>query len=283
MVIEKAYAKINLFLNVLGKRKDGYHDLEMINVKIDLCDTLEIRKTDMNGCVIIKSNDLFLSNQDNIVIQTAKYMLRNFKIDSGLEIKIDKNIPFGAGLGGNSSDSAAVIRGINRLFDLKLSIEKMMDIGLNYGADIPYCLVDYPAIVKGIGEKVEKIEMDLSGYKLLLANPKEFISTKEVFRLASNQETKKRDINKIIELIKSGNTKLFLKETFNSLEEIVVDNYPKVKAMRNLIVSALGSENLVMSGSGSSFVKVLEKDNLEVLDFIDKNNTDFCFKMHNFL
>ena len=77
VVIEKAYAKINLFLNVLGKRKDGYHDLEMINVKIDLCDTLEIRKTDMNGCVIIKSNDLFLSNQDNIVIQTAKYMLRN--------------------------------------------------------------------------------------------------------------------------------------------------------------------------------------------------------------
>ena len=137
MITEKAYAKVNLFLNVLDKREDGYHSLEMLNVKIDLYDILTFKIIDSEEAIIIKSNDLFLSNQENIVIQVARYMMKRYDIKSGLEITIEKNIPFGAGLAGNSADSAAVIKGINKLFSLNLSLETMMEIAVNFGADIP--------------------------------------------------------------------------------------------------------------------------------------------------
>ena len=218
MIVEKAYAKVNLFLNVLDKRKDGYHNLEMLNVKIDLYDLLEFNAIDCCNTVIIKSNDLFLSNQDNIVLQVAKYMLKNYEIQSGLEIKITKNIPFGAGLAGNSADSAAVIKGINKMFKLNLSVNEMIDIGLLFGADIPYCLFDTPAFVSSVGEVIEDFPMDFSEYKLLLINPKEFISTKEVFDKADKSTLKKKDVKNLKFHCKQNDVQSIRQNVHNYLE-----------------------------------------------------------------
>jgi len=282
MIIEKAYAKVNLFLNVLDKRKDGYHDLEMLNAKIDLYDMLEFGEIDCPNTVIIKSDDLFLSNQDNIVLQVAKYMLRNYNIKTGLEIKITKNIPFGAGLAGNSADSAAVIKGINKMYGLNLSIKEMIDIGVMFGADIPYCLFDTPAFVSSIGEVIEDFDLDLSDYKLLLINPREFISTKEVFDFADKSNIKIKDINDLKAYCEHNDIKAIRENVHNSLEEIVIKNYAFMENFKNNLVAELGSIGLVMTGSGSSFIKILDK-NEDVSDFISRYNDKYLIKMHNFL
>jgi 4-diphosphocytidyl-2-C-methyl-D-erythritol kinase len=283
MVIKKAYAKVNLFLNVLDKRDDGYHDLEMFNAKIDLYDTLEFRKIDNKDMVIIRSNDLFLSNQDNIVIQVARYLLREYGVKSGLEITIDKKIPFGAGLAGNSADSAAVIKGINELFNLGLSLKTMQEIGLVYGADIPYCLVDSKAFVTGIGEVVTEVEFDFENSQVLLINPKEYISTKEVFELADKKECGKRCLDIIKANIKQNDLVGLKKCVFNSLEDVVLNNYPNILEMRNIIVSNLDDFGLVMTGSGSSFVKIVDKEDPKVKKFISEQKNRYIIKLYNFL
>ncbi|MDY0024126.1 MAG: 4-(cytidine 5'-diphospho)-2-C-methyl-D-erythritol kinase [Candidatus Izemoplasmatales bacterium] len=282
MVIEKAYAKVNLFLNVLDKREDGYHSLEMLNTKIDLFDILTFKIIDSEEAIIIKSNDLFLSNQENIVIQVARYMMKRYDIKSGLEITIEKNIPFGAGLAGNSADSAAVIKGMNKLFSLNLSLDKMMDIAVNFGADIPYCLVDKPAFVSGIGEKIEEVDLDLSNYKLLLINPKEFIGTKDVFEIGDKSGFKTYNIENIKHLLMNNQFDIFKKHLHNSLEEVVINNYPFMKEFKEILIEKLNSEGLVMTGSGSTFIKLTEKST-DLSQFIEEFKDRYFVKTYNFL
>jgi len=282
MITEKAYAKVNLFLNVLDKREDGYHSLEMLNAKIDLYDILTFKIIDSEEAIIIKSNDLFLSNQENIVIQVARYMMKRYDIKSGLEITIEKNIPFGAGLAGNSADSAAVIKGINKLFSLNLSLETMMEIAVNFGADIPYCLVDKPAFVSGIGEKIEEVDLDLSNYKLLLINPKEFIGTKDVFEIGDKIGFKTYNIENIKHLLMNNQFDIFKKNLHNSLEEVVINNYPFMKEFKEILIEKLNSDGLVMTGSGSTFIKLTEKST-DLSQFIDEFNDRYFVKTYNFL
>ncbi len=282
MIEEKAYAKVNLFLNVLDKRNDGYHNLEMINAKIDLFDNIKFKIIDCPETVIIRSNDLFLSNQDNVVIQVAKYMLRNFQIKSGLEITIEKNIPFGAGLAGNSADSAAVIKGINRLFNLELTNEIMSEIGAMFGADIPYCLIDYPAYVTGIGEKIEKISVDLSSYKVLLINPKEYISTKTVFEFGDKKGFEQKNIHEAKKFLEKNDIAGFKNFMFNSLEQVVVENYQSINDFKKILIDKLGSSGLIMTGSGSTFIKIIGK-NEDFSHFTTEYKVNYLVKTYNFL
>jgi len=282
MIIEKAYAKVNLFLNVLDKRKDGYHNLEMLNVKIDLFDTLEFKLIDCPETVIIKSNDLFLSNQENVVIQVARYMCRTYDIKSGLEIKIDKRIPFGAGLGGNSADSAAVIKGINKLFELNLSQKEMQEIGIMYGADIPYCLTDKAAIVTGIGEVIEEIDLDFSNYHLMLINPREYISTKEVFEKADKEKLEVFDFNEVRKFINENDIDSLKEKLFNSLECIVEKNFSVISRFKQTLVNELGDKGLVMTGSGSSFIKLIDKKK-DFSRFINAFKGKYLIKINDIL
>lgn len=282
MIKEKAYAKVNLFLNVLDKRKDGYHNLEMLNTKIDLFDTLEFKILKKTDAVIIKSNDLFLSSQENVVVQVARYMMRNYEIKDGIEITIDKKIPFGAGLAGNSSDSAAVIKGINRLFSLKLTPENMLEIGMMFGADIPYCLIDKPAFVSGIGEIIEPVKLDMDNYRLLLVNPCEYISTNEVFKIGDKSGYDQKDINLIKELVKNNDVENLSENLFNSLEEVVVNNFEIIKKFRDLLIKKLGKKNLVMTGSGSSFI-MIAPENTDFSEFINEYSDKYLIKLCKFL
>lgn len=282
MIKEKAYAKVNLFLNVVDKRTDGYHNLEMINAKIDLFDTLEFKVIDCPGTVIIKSNDLFLSSQDNVVLQVAKYLLREYNIKQGLEIYIDKNIPFGAGLAGNSSDSAAVIKGINRIFELNLSMKTMEEIGLMFGADIPYCLHDEVAIVEGVGEKITPIKLDLSSYRVLLINPKEYISTQAVFKLISKDNYEQKPLSTIVDMLKIDKHQDLKATIFNSLEKVVINNYQNMADFRKNLIEQLGEEGLIMTGSGSSFIKLID-EKPTYNEFIAENKTKYLTNVYKFL
>ncbi|MCF7923926.1 MAG: 4-(cytidine 5'-diphospho)-2-C-methyl-D-erythritol kinase [Candidatus Izimaplasma sp.] len=275
MIKEKAYAKVNLFLNVLDKRRDGYHNLEMVNVKINLHDEIKIKKCHMTSGVIIKSNDMFLSNQDNIVLQCARFIQEKYNLNSGIEITIDKRIPYGAGLGGNSTDVASVIKGINQLENLNLSLETMQEIGIMFGADIPYCLVDYPAIVTEKGETINQFENKLSDYFILIVHPKIYVSTETIFDEGDQSGFKHADISKIIKAIKENDFALIQHSLFNSLEEIVMKKDERMSKFKTELVSELGEEGLVMTGSGSTFIKIIKQEDNKIIDFIDENKDKY--------
>ena len=283
MVIEKAYAKVNLFINVIGARRDGYHDLEMINTKIDLYDTVKIEELDSPGLVIVKSNDLFLSNQNNLVIESARYMIKEYAPDKGVTVTIDKVIPFGAGLAGNSVDAAAIIRGIDKLFNLNITMEKMQKLGIKFGADIPYCLVDYPAIVEGIGEKVTKFDMDFSSYKVLLVNPREYISTQDIFTLGDRFGFENVSMKKIRKAIQKNDVDEFVANIHNALEKIAKEKNKKVEETYNHIKDELGEDGLTMTGSGSTMIKLFKGDDSAIKDFVKANKSQYFTNIYSFL
>lgn len=283
MIIEKAYAKVNLFINVVGARRDGYHELEMVNTKIDLYDTVKIEELDSPGLVIVKSNDLFLSNQNNLVIESARYMIKEYAPEKGVTVTIDKVIPFGAGLAGNSVDAAAIIRGIDKLFNLNIPLEDMQKLGIKFGADIPYCLVDYPAIVEGIGEKITEIEMDFKEYKVLLVNPREYISTQDIFTLGDRFGFENVSIKKIKKAIDKKNVDEFVKNMHNALEKIAINNNGRVKETYEHIKKELGEEGLTMTGSGSTFIKLFKGDGKLEKSFIEANKHRYFTNIYTFL
>jgi len=283
MIIEKAYAKVNLFINVLETRKDGYHNLEMVNAKIDLHDTIKLEKTNSEGLVLIRSNDLFLSNQNNIVFDTAAHVMHRYLPDKGIIIDIDKKIPFGAGLAGNSADAAAIIKGINKLFDLKLTFEEMANIGVQFGADIPYCLIDEQAIVESIGEVITKIELNLKGKQLFLLNPRVYIQTKDIFSIGDRNGFDNVDSLPIRKAIEAKDQNAFIKGMHNSLQKLSLDFNGDVKEAYETAKSALGEEGLVMTGSGSTFIKIVNKDEPEVLKFVEAYREKYFVSVYNFL
>jgi len=283
MVKELAYAKVNLFLNVLDKRKDGYHNLEMVNAKIDLFDTITLEASEDAELVMIRSNDLFLSNQNNIVFNVAKAFLNRYKPESGVMITIDKNIPFGAGLGGNSADAASIIKGLNTLFDLKLTQQEMIEFGLPFGADIPYCLSEGVAFVEGIGEKISLFDIDLSKKEVLLLHPKIFVSTKDAFVSGDEEGFLNRDAKAIKEALTSNEASILIKEMHNSLQKITFSQYPKVKEAYDLLKRELGDEGLLMTGSGSTIIKIVDKSDETVKKFVQDFGEKYFLHIYCFL
>ena len=158
MVKEKGYAKINLFLNVVGKRLDGYHELEMVMAPLRLHDVLTFTKNS-TGEISVSSNKKIVENEkDNIVYKVAEFLQEEFSVVNGVDITIEKNIPLAGGLAGGSADAAATLRGLNKLWKLNLSLNDLAKLGLEFGADIPFCVYNKMAIAKGVGE-------DLSFFK----------------------------------------------------------------------------------------------------------------------
>lgn len=279
----KAYAKVNLFINVLDKRKDGYHALQMVNAKIDLYDDITIEETDCRGMVMIRSNDMFLSNQNNVVFDVAKYMLEAHAPEKGVNITIEKNIPFGAGLAGNSADAACIIRLMDDLFDLNLSMQEMADIGLKFGADIPYCLYDGTAIVEGIGDKITPVEFPFEGQKLLLMHPKTFISTEKVFKKGDKLGFDNGDFDMIRKAIDTKDVDLFISHMHNALQAITISENEKIAVAYEEIEKKVGTDGVVMTGSGSTFVKVFPRENASVERVIDDFSDEIYVKAYNFL
>ncbi|MGD9910705.1 MAG: 4-(cytidine 5'-diphospho)-2-C-methyl-D-erythritol kinase [Candidatus Izemoplasmatales bacterium] len=283
MISMKAYAKVNLFINVLNKREDGYHLLEMVNAKVDLYDQITVSENPTPGMVLIKSNDMFLSSQNNIVVDVAQDMMHRYVEGKGVTIEIDKKIPFGAGLAGNSTDAATIVKAINELFGIGLTKDEMIRFTLPYGADIPYCLSNDLAFVEGIGEKITPIDLSLKEKQILLVNPKIFTSTKEIFDAGDKHGFDNVSSSLIRKAIEEKNTEEFILNMHNALQKVSIEFHPEIKELYEIMNSHLSSKGLVMTGSGSTFIYITDKNDLRLKKFIDEYSKKYFINIYNFL
>ncbi|MFK5883752.1 MAG: 4-(cytidine 5'-diphospho)-2-C-methyl-D-erythritol kinase [Candidatus Izemoplasma sp.] len=264
MLKEKAYAKINLFLNVVGKRIDGYHDLEMIMAPLELHDLLTFKENDSSEVNITSSKVITSKKKDNVVYKVAMYLKEEFNISKGVDITIQKNIPIAAGLAGGSADAAATIRALNKMWKLKLNKEEMAQIGEKFGADIPFCIYNHLCIARGKGEELFFIKKKLK-FPVLLINPNIKLSTKEVFDSYVSEDTKVRKISDMSAGIYNKNIDIIIRELHNSLESSAFKMEPKIQALKNDLIDK-GLKGTLMSGSGATVFSISkDKQKLKVV------------------
>lgn len=272
MVKEKAYAKINLFLDVLGKRLDHYHDLEMVMAPLELHDVISFEIISEDRIILSESITICDDPKDNLVYKVASHLKNEYAITQGVKIHIEKNIPIAAGLAGGSADAAATLRGLNKLFKLKLSLEELAKIGEIFGADIPYCIYNKLCIARGKGEELFFLNKRLN-FPVLIITPPILVSTKKVFQSIKEEDIKPVKITNMTNAIYNKNRLLIIKELYNALMPFTFKLFPEVMALSDMI-RALNPEGFLMSGSGPSFFIFTEnKTSLqEIASHFKENN-----------
>lgn len=266
-MIIKANAKLNIALQITGVREDGYHLLDMVFKELDFGDEVSVEKIS-KGIELTCSDKSLPTDEKNIAYKAAKRMIEKYEICEGIKIDIIKRTPHGAGLGGGSSDAAAVIKGINEHFDLKLSYEEMIEIGVKLGADVPFFLKGGIQRAKGIGEELEMIDVT-DNYYYAVVKPEESVSTvwayKEFDVMTSNGETKNssKRIEDVIKALKDHDEKQIEACIFNDLEAPVIKALPVISDIKNAMKEK-GAFAAMMTGSGSAvFGMFKDKDAAE--------------------
>ena len=253
----KALAKINLGLDVVRRREDGYHEVKMIMQSIRLFDRLTITKTEQPG-IHLHTNLHFLPvNENNLVYQSAKLLMDEFHIDGGVDIQLDKRIPIAAGMAGGSTDAASCMLAMNELFDLGLSKKRLMKRGVTLGADIPYCILKGTALSEGIGEKLSTIPKTPDCY-ILIAKPGIHVSTKYVYtNLILDENTNHPDIDRMIAAMKNNDLSDLCRHLGNVLETVTIPAHPEIQKIKECMIQngALGS---LMSGSGPTVFGIFD-------------------------
>lgn len=266
-VIIKAPAKINLFLDILNKRDDGYHNVNMIMQTVTLFDTVIISKTDKKGITLSFPNQEFLCRESNIKKNTAFKAANEFfkalGIDSyGIKITIFKNIPICAGLAGGSADAAAVLIGLNRMFNTKLSKPELCKLGGKIGADVPFCILGGTMLATDTGTTLTKLN-NMPFCYFVLCKPRIRISTRKAYEASDNNFRVAKDLNNILYAIRKRRLKYLAKCTFNSFEEVL--NLRAVKRIKNFMEKN-GAISACMSGSGPTVYGI----------FYDKYSAIWC-------
>lgn len=259
----KALAKINLGLDVVRKREDGYHEVRMVMQTIHLFDRLEMKKTNSSDITMTTNLAFLPTNENNLVYKAAKLLKDEFEIPDGIDVKLHKHIPVAAGMAGGSTDAAAVLYGMNRMFDLGLSKEELMQRGVKIGADVPYCIMRGTALAEGIGEKLTVLS-PMVKCPVLIAKPQISVSTKFVYEnLKLNENTVHPDIDKLIEDITAKDLKQIGKDMGNVLETVTIPNYPVISEIKEHMREH-GAVNAMMSGSGPTVFGLFEKEETAV-------------------
>ena len=245
----KALAKINLGLDVVRRREDGYHEVRMIMQTIQLYDRLDIKRTQEPG-IQIQTNLSFLPvNENNLIYKAAKLLMDEFSITDGVSVKLDKRIPVAAGMAGGSTDAAAMLIGVNRLFSLGLTKRELMERGVQIGADVPYCIMRGTALAEGIGEALSPLP-PMVKCPVLIAKPSISVSTKFVYQnLKLDDTTIHPDIDRLIDDIKAKNLHDITAHMGNVLETVTIPNYPVIDEIKKHMLSN-GAVGAMMSGSG---------------------------------
>ena len=254
----KSRAKINLSIDVLGKRQDGYHLVEMIMQTIDLYELIEINEKDNDQITIKSTSDEIPLDCNNLVYKAANLIKKTFNINKGVEIHIKKNIPVAAGMAGGSSNAAAVLVGLNKLWNLNLSNQQLEKIGLKLGADVPFCINGGAVLASGIGEELTPIKGLTKDVCILVCKPDLFVSTKEVYECIDSKDIDKRPNNKfLIECLKNEDTRQLAENMFNVLEGVTMDKHPVIQQIKDIMTNnrALGA---MMSGSGPTVFGLYE-------------------------
>ena len=245
----KALGKINLGLDVLGRRENGYHDVRMVMQTVYLYDKIWMEKT-KDPQITLETNLYYLPvNESNLEYQAAKILMDEFDIKEGVDIRLEKHIPVAAGMAGGSSNAAAVLFGMNQMFSLGLTREELMERGVKLGADVPYCIMRGTALAEGIGEELSQLPR-IPKCHVLIAKPPISVSTKMVYeKLDALELVEHPDIDGIIEGLNAGDLKKITGCMGNVLEKVTIEEYPVIEQIKD-VMKANGALNAMMSGSG---------------------------------
>lgn len=254
----KAPAKINLSLDVLGKREDGYHEVEMVMTTVDLADRLEISHKEENSISILSHNRFVPDDERNLAYKAAKLLKEKFHIQTGVNIKIEKNIPVAAGLAGGSSDAAAALKGLNELWNLGLSVEELAKLGAEIGSDVSFCVYGGTALAKGRGEKIQPLPAPPKCW-VILAKPSIGVSTSDVYGRLDVSNIEHPNTGKMIEAIQNGNYEQMCANLGNVLESVTLEMHPEVKQIKEYM-KRFGADAVLMSGSGPTVFGLVRYD-----------------------
>ncbi|MBC1335899.1 4-(cytidine 5'-diphospho)-2-C-methyl-D-erythritol kinase [Listeria booriae] len=253
----KAPAKINLSLDALYKRKDNYHELEMVMTTIDLADRLQLVLLEKD-CIKLDVKAHFIpDDKRNLVYQAAALLKERFQIKQGVAITLDKSIPVAAGLAGGSSDAAAALKGLNQLWDLNLSLEELADLGAELGSDIPFCLYGGTALATGRGEIIEPLPM-MPNCWIVLAKPSISVSTPGVYRDLKVSEVKHPNTKGMVQAIQDGSFEGICDNIGNVLETVTLVKHPEVKRIKEKMLE-FGADTALMSGSGPTVFALVKQ------------------------
>lgn len=256
-ITERAYAKINLALDVLRRRPDGYHDVRMVMQTVHLYDKLTLSKSREPG-ISLKTNLPFLpGNENNLVYRAIDLFCKTYGIDCGIRATLEKRIPIAAGMAGGSSDAAAAFRAMNKLFHINASLEDLQALGVKLGADIPYCIIGGTALAEGIGEKLTALPA-APACSCLIVKPNFHLSTKLVYEnLTLDDPSAHPDIDAMLDAVHTNSYKQMTSSIGNILETVSIRLYPEIAEIKQEML-ALGADCSLMSGSGPSVFGLFE-------------------------
>lgn len=253
----KAFAKINLGLDVVGRRENGYHDVRMIMQTVRLFDKLTMKKLSSDQ-IILHTNLVYLpDNENNLVYKAVDMLKKEFQIKKGVEVTLEKHIPVSAGMAGGSTDCAAALFGMNKLFDLGLSLKELMEIGVKLGADVPYCIMRGTALSEGIGEVLTPLAPMPPCY-IVIAKPGISVSTRFVYEnLNLKGLTSHPDIDGMIDALEQGSLNGVADRLENVLETVTTVKYPVINKIKKRMKEN-GALNALMSGSGPTVFGIFD-------------------------
>lgn len=258
----KAYGKINIGLDVIRKREDGYHDLDMIMQTVGVYDDVIISREDGTQTYEIEVStdaDILPNDKGNLAFMAAKVLMEAYDIKAKVKIHINKRIPIAGGMAGGSADCAAVLRGVNQLFQLGLTDEQLQEYGVKLGADVPYCIVGGTKRAQGIGEILTDLPTPPKCY-VIIAKPNAFVSTKFVYsHIRPAQIENHPDIDGIIESIKAGDLYGICEKIANVMEDVTIPEYPIIQKVKDILKSN-GAVNALMSGSGPTVFGIYDDE-----------------------
>ena len=255
---QRAYAKINIGLDVLRRRADGYHEVKMIMQTVDIYDELVLERRKEPGIELRMDNSELPSGGDNLICRAADLLFREKKITEGVNISLTKRIPIAAGMAGGSADAAAALRGVNELFDLGYSLKELQALGVGLGADIPYCLAGGTMLSEGIGEILTPLPAPPAAH-LVIAKPDINVSTAFVYgNLHADRLAWHPDIDGIIAALQKGDLNGITGRLGNVLETVTVKAHPVIEQIRELLRKQ-GAENALMSGSGPTVFGIFKE------------------------
>ena len=253
----RALAKINLGLDILGKREDGYHEVRMIMQTIQMYDVLEMNKKNIPGISLAVNYPFIPTDERNLVYKAAKLLMDEFQVEEGVSIHLDKFIPVAAGMAGGSSDAAAALVGINRLFRLGLTERDLMERAVNIGADVPYCVMRGTALAEGIGEKLTRIARMPQCY-VLVGKPGINVSTKAAYEsLKLDQIQTHPDIDGMVRDIENSDLYSMVNKMGNVFEPGIIGKYPVIREIKDLMEEH-GALKAMMSGSGPTVFGIFD-------------------------
>ncbi len=258
-IYEKAPAKINLMLDVLHKRPDGFHEVEMVMTMIDLADRLEMSEQRRDTIIITSQAGYIPLDEKNLAFQAARLIKERYDVKKGVHIHLDKKIPVAAGLAGGSSDAAATLRGLNRLWELNIPQQELLALGAELGSDVPFCVTGGTALATGRGEVLTPVPNPPQCW-VIVAKPPINVSTAEVYgRLRSEQIQHHPSAERMVEALAQGSFPLMCQSLGNVLEEVTLKMHPEVQQLKEGMLK-LGADGALMSGSGPTVFGLVSKE-----------------------